>query len=540
MKTVWLLIRLRLKALLYSSFTTSSAKKKNKKPSVGVMILLGVLMLYVFVMFAFLFGSLAAIMLLSLQDAGQDLSFYFAAVAALAFLLCVFGSVFATQSELYNAKDNELLLSMPVRPSAILISRMLLLLCINLLFGAIVILPAFVIYLLLGAPTAGGVIAFLFFFTLIPVLALAVSCILGWLIALVTSRMKRKNLVSLICSLTFFVVYMYAMMSMNTIIEKIEMDMLAIVEGIGPYLTVFWWLGYAIGQGSLLYGLLFTLLFAAVTGLTMYVLSRTYIRIITTNRGGVRYVYREKKVKQSGAMGALIRKELRHFTGNTMYMMNEGLGLLVAPILGVVLLFNRETVNALLATEELAMFGGMIPALLAGAMCFLSSMVIISAPSVSLEGKNLWIAQSLPVHPKTVLLSKAYMHILVCTPFFLVTSALCAIAVSASFLDTLGLILLPFACNALCAYLGVTFNTLFPKFDWINETAAVKSGVSVMLTMFGMMIVGIGIDVGLVVLSILGIPTFVSMLLATALLAGVTWALHMYLSGAGARRFARM
>ena len=540
MKTVWLLIKLRLKALLYSSFTTSSAKKKNKKPSVGVMILLGVLMLYVFAVFAVMFGSLSAIIIFALQEAGEDLSFFFAIVATLAFLLCVFGSVFATQSELYNAKDNELLLSMPVRPSAILISRMLLLLCINLLFGAVVILPAFVIYLILGAPTVGGVIAFLFFFTLIPVLALAVSCILGWLIALITSRMKRKNLISLICSLAFFLLYMYAMMSMDAIIEKIEMDMLAIVAGVGPYLTVFWWLGYAIGQGSLLYGLLFTLLFAAVVGGTMYVLSRTYIRIITTNRGGVRYVYREKKVKQSGAIWALIRKELRHFTGNAMYMMNEGLGLLFAPILGVLLLVNRESVNELLATEELAMFGDMIPAMLAGAMCFLSSMVIISAPSVSLEGKNLWIAQSLPVHPKTVLLSKVYMHILVCTPFFLVTSILCAIAVSASFLDTLGLILLPFACNALCAYMGVTFNTLFPKFDWINETAAVKSGVAVMLTMFGMMILAIGIEIGLVALAVLGIPASLSMLLATALLLGVAWALHVYLSGAGARRFARM
>ena len=59
---------------------------------------------------------------------------YFALAGLSCIAISVVGSIFATQSYLYEAKDNELLLSMPIPVSYILASRLLALLVLEFAF----------------------------------------------------------------------------------------------------------------------------------------------------------------------------------------------------------------------------------------------------------------------------------------------------------------------------------------------------------------------------------------------------------------------
>lgn len=539
MKTLWLLVRLRLREM-FSSFSRAPSKN-GKKRSPLVIVLLALLMVYVAAVFMFLFFGLFVVLWMGLSEGGLDLAFYFGAAGLLTVALCVFGSVMTTQSALYHARDNELLLSMPIPPSLILLSRMVFLFVINTVFAAVVAVPAFVVYLLCGAPSLLSAIGFVVFFLLLSVLALAISCLLGWLVALITSRMKHKNIFSLIFMLIFLVLYFAIMMSLGAGAEELEeLDITPLVTALSPYLTVFTWIGNALLYGDLLSAGLFLLVFAAVVGLAALFLTRTYTRILTTNRGGAQYTYREKAAKQSSATVALVKKEIAHFVGNATYMLNEGLGLLFAVGISIYFLVSRETVFAVLEELELSPALGLVPSLAAGLLCLCSSMVIISAPSVSLEGKNVWLAQSLPLHGGQVLCAKAYAHMVVATPFFLVSSILCAVASGAGILEALGLLLLPFACNTFCAFLGVTFNILLPKLDWINEAYAVKSGAAVALTMFGMMAVSGLLIVAMAVLPLTGLPGWGGMLLTSLVFLGLSAVLRAYLCGAGAKRFAAL
>ena len=543
------LLGVRLRALFAGMFTTQSRKKKNadKKPSVLLIVLLSILLLYVGAVFAVLFGSLFSVLAISLLAAGQDLSFFFAAAGALTVLLCVFGSVFATQSELYNARDNELLLSMPVSPRLILYSRMLMLGIINYGLSLVVIAPALVVYLLSGAASLVGVLLFCLFFLLLPLVSLAISCLLAFVFALISSRMRHKNIVTLVLSVAFLVVYIGGMSAFSSMMETVDpetLDIMPFVSAVSPYLIVFNWLGQAM-CGNILSGVLFLVFCALVCGVVMLFLSKSYIRIVTTNRGGVRVTYREKSVKQSSPTRALVKKELRRFTSSAAYMMNEGLGLLFAPIAAGVLLFKRADLFATLEAAEaelgeIAFLLDIVPIAIGCALCFLSSMVIISAPSVSLEGKHVWIAQSMPVSPEQPLLAKVYTHILVATPFFALASLFAVIAIRPDFLSGLMIFLLPFACNVFCAYLGVTFNILFPRLDWINEATAVKSGAAVMLSMFAMMLVALILAGGMVALFFLGLPAFLPMLIFTVILLVAAALLRLFLVRGGARRFAEL
>lgn len=543
------LLAVRLRALFVGMFTVQSRKKKNpgKKPSALLIVLLSLLLVYAAAVFAFLFGMLLSVLMISLLASGYDLSFYFAAAGALTVLLCVFGSVFATQSELYNAKDNELLLAMPVSPRLILISRMLMLGIINYGLSLVVMLPALIVYLLSGTASIPGIVLFCVFFLILPLLSLAVSCLLGWLFALISSHMRHKNLVTLVLSVSFLLLYIVGMSTFSTMMENVDPESLNIapfVSAVTPYLLVFNWMGEAM-CGNILSAVLFLLFCALVCGGVMFFLSKSYIRIVTTNRGGVRVTYREKKSAQSSPMWALIKKELRRFTSSAAYMMNEGLGLVFAPIMAGVLLFKREDMLVLfeMGGTQLAEFTfllDLLPVLIGAALCFLSSMVIISAPSVSLEGKHVWIAQSMPIAPEMPLFAKVYTHVLITTPFFFLASLLATVAIRPDFLSGVGLFLLPFFCNVFCAYLGVTFNILFPRLDWINETAAVKQGAAVVLTMFGMMLVALILAIGMVALFLFGLPAFLVMFLFSAFLLAASLGLRAFLVRGGARRFAEL
>ena len=141
--------------------------------------------------------------------------------------------------------------------------------------------------------------------------------------------------------------------------------------------------------------------------LLFWLLSRSFLRIATASGSTVRRVYREKTAVQRGAGTALLARELRHFGGNPSYMLNCGLGILLMPLGGTALLWKRDLLDVLQP-----MVGGQgIALILCALVCLLASMNLMAAPSVSLEGRTLWLVQSLPVRPWQVLRAKLQLQL---------------------------------------------------------------------------------------------------------------------------------
>ena len=71
---------------------------------------------------------------------------YFLIMGMIAIALGTFGSVFNTYSGLYLSKDNDLLLSMPIPIRSILTIRLASVYLMGLMYSAIVMLPAVIVY----------------------------------------------------------------------------------------------------------------------------------------------------------------------------------------------------------------------------------------------------------------------------------------------------------------------------------------------------------------------------------------------------------
>ena len=199
--------------------------------------------------------------------------------------------------------------------------------------------------------------------------------------------------------------------------------------------------------------------------------------------------------------------------------------------------YLQQTMQAVLA--ELPGVDQLLAPLIAAAVCMIVSMNAVSAPSVSLEGKMIWILQSLPVDPKQVLQAKEKLHILlnsipalICTVAFnlVLRTDVSAMVISA----VLVWLFIIFTAN-----LGLVMGVKKPNLTWTNETVPVKQSMSVMVTLFGGWAVCILMAGGIYLLSRV-MPVTIGMTIFAVVLVILTLLLRKWLYTKGAALFAHL
>lgn len=474
------LFRVRL-ASLKSSLT--GANRSTRKRSKAQIIGFAVLMLYTFGYFAFMLYTTFDTLAGPFSAAGLG-AIYFALASLMAFALMFVGSIFSAKAQLYEATDNDLLLSMPVKPGEVLLSRMLLLLVMNLLFDLIVAGPAMLAWFQAAGFSLGSFLcSFAVLFVLLPLISLALSSVFGFLLHLISARVRNQSLMTVVLSLAFLAVYFVAISRMNIWITNLAADPTPLAHAIGGIAPLVW-LGRACVGGDLLALGALALLTAALLLLIWVALERSFVKTATAKSSIAKVKYVEKSVDAVSPDRALLRREFKRFAATPSYILNSALGVIMAPVAAVFLIVKRESLAPLLSMPGL---GDFLPLLLLLGLCFMAAMCTVTAPSISLEGKSLWLLQSLPVTPRQVLRAKLRMHLLIAVPPMLICSAIFVVLLRPAPLDALLLFLLPSACVLFTGLLGLFENLRHPNLDWINETQAVKTGMAVAVTMLGTM-----------------------------------------------------
>ncbi|MGI6006184.1 MAG: putative ABC transporter permease subunit [Ruminococcus sp.] len=521
--------------LLLSSLFRSSGKKK---PGIALKVGMGILGVYVIGCLFFLFAMISAALCLPLHQAGLDW-FYFSLMGGISILLNIVGGIFASKTVLFDAKDNELLLSMPIQPLYILMSRMLTLLLLAYLWQAFVLIPAYVVYGFFAGFSAASFFSAIVIFLLLPLISITINALLGWLLAVLSARLPFKHLVSVVLYVAFFALYFYGYSRISSYIQWMTEHGTGIAETVRKTLFPIYHLGAAAGEGSMFSLLLFVICAAVPFAVMMWILSRSFFYITATKKGRIRKKYRENEVHVSSVDMALLKKELRYFGTNSMYMINASTGTVFMLIL---------IVFAVIKIDALHQFIGMIPGRFAGyvggaaalALASLVSFNIMSAPSISVEGKNLWISQSLPVEPVRILMAKVNMHVVTGGVPVCVAALVLNIILPMDWLSRILVFLLPLCFNLAVGFLGVIVNLRFPKLEWSNETAAVKQGLSPFLTLL-LAVVLIGAPVfGYIMLAVAGMSWGFLMLVHCMILLASSAGMYFYLKEGGSRRFTEL
>ncbi len=452
-------------------------KARSKAAIIGFIVMFVVLMIGVLGgMFAFLSFSICQPM----AEAGMNWM-YFTLMGLLAIVLGTFGSVFNTYSGLYLSKDNDLLLSMPIPVGTIMTARLLGVYLMGLMYSGVVMLPAIIIYWIFVSASAAVIIGSLLLFALITVFVLTLSCALGWVVAKISLKLKNKSFVTVLASLVFFGLYYFVYFKAQSAIEDLVTHAADYGERIRTSAYPVYLFG-RVGVGDPLAMLLVSATVLLLFFLTWWLISRSFLKMATATGNTEKKVYRETVAKKSGVNAALLKKEFRRFTSSANYMLNCGLGILMLVIGGVAFLLKGGLLVSI-GNEIFDAASGFMPLLLCAMICLLASMNNMAAPSVSLEGKNLWIIQSLPVTPWQVLRAKLSVQLILTA----VPVLFCLICV---------LLVYPFSpveilVSVVITLLFVLFMALFdlflgvkmPNIHWTNEVVPIKQSAPVGLAL---------------------------------------------------------
>lgn len=472
------LLRKQMGEIFRSYYYDAKKNRARSKAATTAYIVLFVLLMVL--VLGGMFTALSLVLCGAMLAAGMQW-LYFALMSLIAVLLGAFGSVFNTYAGLYLAKDNDLLLSLPIPVKDIICSRLLSVYLMGLLYSGAVMLPATVVYWVMAPFGLQTLLGPLWLLVLVSVFVLILSCLLGFFVAKISQKLKNKSLITVLISLVFFGAYYFFYYKAQSLVEQLLANLASYGGKIKATAYPVYLIG-RVGEGDPIAVLVASAVIFALLVLTWQLLSRSFIKIATTTGSVAKKALKAGAFKPKSVNAALFCKEVKRFTSSANYMLNCGFGILFCVIGGVAFLFKGKMLVTVSQTV-LGLPGDCIPVLLCGAICLLALMNNMAAPSVSLEGKALWQLQSLPVRPGQVLRAKALLQVV----FTAVPVLFCLLCTAAVYPYTP----LQFVLTALSTLLFVLLAAMFdlflglkmPNLSWTNETTPVKQGASVFLAL---------------------------------------------------------
>ena len=464
----------------FGGMIRTAANERDRSKRITRYVIVALLLAYCISVFFGMFGVLFYSICRPYCE--MDISWlYFSLTAILSFAMCFIGSVFTAQSQIYDSKDNELLLSMPIKSGYILAGRALSLIILSFMYESIVSLPAIVVWMIFGEPSIGSITGWLILTISVPFIASALAAVVGGIFALATARIKaKKNLITIVFSIAFLIAYFAFFNNSSKYVQMLIANGAMIADALKIRAYPIYLLGTA-GKGDIFMILILVAFTVALSSLIDWGLSKTFIYISTIKSGTARVKYKKKSEKVYSQFRALINKEFQTFISSAIYVMNSGIGVIFSVILAIVLFVKApilvEIYNRLgdfqFAFGVLIVFVGME----------LASLTTISSSSVSIEGKKMYLSQSMPIDPATAIFAKATNHFLVCEVGVIAIGISAIVMLPGSIAMKIMYVIMPTVTNLFCALCGVVINLAFPKLDWISEAEAVKQGISVLIAM---------------------------------------------------------
>lgn len=532
MGNIWRLTKLQLISTfgLNKALHTRDTKERRKLLLLSITILLGVLMIAVFS-----FGYSYA-MATAFEQIGR-LDLLLAIMMAVTSVVGFFTTVYKAGGVLFSYKDYDLLMSLPVKTSHVVASRVLQLYVLNLFFTVMVMLPAGAVYALKVHPEAYYYLLFVPLMLCIPLIPIIAATVIGALISWFSSWFRASRMISLVLTLMFVV----ALILGSFTLDGSEPELADLGTGLADSIFKLYPLTELYVDAVSAYRmdafLLFILLSVLAFVVFCTVLGTRYKAIhtgLTTSRAGGKYTM--QPLKASTAFQALYRKELRRYFSSSNYVLNTGIGMVLLLIMSISLLFTSpEQLGQLADIPQLQKYLNTLAPL------FVSLFVALScttSSSISLEGNNLWILRSSPVPKHIILLSKVAVNLTITVPITVVSCVLLMISLGTGWADSLLLLAIPVIYACYTALMGIIVNLKLPKLEWTNEVQVVKQSAAVLVAMLlGFISLIIPAGLSFVLTSVDG---RVIMLGAGVILAGVSAVMYRYVKAQGEGLFLRL
>lgn len=479
----------------------------------------------VFLLISFIFVALMILFYVTTMTAGLAMIGMAHVVPAflctIISLIILFFTIFKSGGILFNLQTYEKVIVLPVEPSAIIISRFLTIYIFDVLMSLMVLLPGTIVYGMFVKPGVFFYLAMIFGIFLIPLLPITIATALGALVTASASRMKHKNLASIVLSLVVVIAIIIGSSVFSAQSTTITENQVAAISTAlynkvcQLYPPAFLFSSGAV-NGSVSSYLLFIGISILVFALLVLLVQRKFVAICTAlNAHTAKRNYVMKTQAQNSPLKALYQKELKRYFSSSLYVLNTSIGyiMMVITAIAIMTVFTKQ-MNA-------------VPQLKLALPLFLALLASISpttTSAISMEGKQWWIAKSLPLTAKTIFDSKLLVSLTVALPCYAITEILLLFPLQLNWTARLWLLVIPLVYILFSSVLGLFVNLKMPNFSWDSEATVVKQSGAVFVSMLLGFVVA-GVPAALLFTLPIGQANVV-LLLTTVLIAALTLLLY--------------
>ncbi|MDU2490312.1 MAG: ABC transporter permease [Clostridium celatum] len=451
-------------------------------------------------------------------------------------------SIYKAQGTLFSSKDYDLLMSLPIKNSTILTSKILSLMSISYVETALIIIPASIVYF-----NYNRSLSWIFFIILaialifIPMIPIIAASIIAMIITFISSRFKYKNIattvVGMIAVLLIIIFSINMQNYINIFIENGD-SIVSVLSRIYPpsiYLK----------DALVNYDVVNLLKFIGISIIPFVIFIIVFSKTFKTINGKLSESYKKanykvKKLEISSITKALVMQELRRYFATPIYVMNTAVGMLLLVAASIATLFvSKETLIEILGYPEIA---NMIPIAILVMLVFTIGISCTTNSSISLEGNRLWILKSLPIEPNDIFKGKIITNLIITIPAAVIANIIFYIGLKFEIKYLIFNLVISIVFSIVSAILGLIINLCFPKMEWTNPTTVVKQSASVMINILGVLILAlvmVGISVALV--KIFNVTNIIIILTVVLILFLITlFVLIKVLDNIGSKKFNRL
>ena len=413
---------------------------------------------------------------------------------------------FKTNGYLFNFKEYDMLMSLPFEAKTIAACKFLYMYVKSLPWYLSISVAMLIGYGVFAHP-AGIVYPLWIFLTLVlPLIPMLLAAFAGFIIAKIGSHFKKNNIVQTILTFIFIIFCFSIRYIIDALIkdDKVEQTLETIKNAndkVGSvYLPVKWFknaiLYQSISDVLLLIGVSL-ILFSVV----FHIVGKSYRNInsaLTSHE--VSRNYKMKAQKKNSVVNAIAFKEFKRMTGSTVYLTNVAMGEVLSVIFGVVTLILGFNKIVAVVTQNAPFDPAILQPAIPFILYFFIGMVASTVCSPSLEGKNYWIVQSLPISKKTLYRGKMLFNMYLTVPFMLFGIICMCISAKVPLINTVLYMILGVALCAFSTTWGCVCGIRFMRLDWENEIEVIKQSAAVAIYMLPNMFAVMGLVVFVVIL----------------------------------------
>jgi ABC-2 type transport system permease protein len=435
----------------------------------------------------------------ALQPAGQETTVLTLAILAGQLLVLIFG-LYYVLSVFYFSRDLEFLVSLPVRPAEVMLSKFGVILVNEYLTTALIVIPAFVVFGLLGRRGPEYWVLALLVYLLLPVIPVALAGLLIVGMMRVVNVSRKKDFFILAGSLVLLAAALIAQFSLARTRDLSEVMGLftardGLVQVVGAKFPPCIWASRLLGEGLTVRGLGFLALFGGGSILLLLLLTAVAERLFYRGLIGLGERAAGRRRLSKADLGARISagrrpvravfaREWRLMNRTPLFLLNGIMSVILVPVILLLALKAGDASGPLLALRSLGTMDVATEILIAAVFFTVCGTLNGTASSTySREGRQFWLSKVIPVSPAKQTMGKFLHSYLVAVLGTVAGAAVSVVLFHFGPGRLVPAILLSLVGGVFFSALSMTVDLARPLLTWLNPQKAIKQNLNVLIAL---------------------------------------------------------